>query len=176
MVHAAEMDTLTVWTFPTAEGADEGGRPAPVARPREAGSRSTTPPSCLGPPRAASPTIAELGSLAGPGALWGGFWGLLLGLIFLVPLAGLALGAGAGAVAGGLVDVGIDDAFIKRIRAEVAPGTSAAFILSHGATADTVAEALRDLDLQLLRSNLSADEEEQLRAMFADDEARAGHA
>src|SRR3954466_599021 len=65
------------------------------------------------------PKVRELGSLTGPGALWGGFWGLLLGLIFLVPLAGLAFGAGAGAVAGGLVDVGIDDAFIKRIRAEV---------------------------------------------------------
>ena len=122
------------------------------------------------------PKVRELGSLTGPGALWGGFWGLLLGLIFLVPLAGLAFGAGAGAVAGGLVDVGIDDAFIKRIRADVTPGTSAAFVLSHGATADVLADALRDLDVQLLRSNLSADEEEQLRAMFADDEARAEHA
>ena len=39
-----------------------------------------------------------------------------------------------------------------------------------------MAEALRDHDVRLLRSNLSKDEEAHLRAMFADDEARAGRA
>ena len=169
------MDTLTVWTFPTAEGAD---RAVDRLRSLAEEGRITVDDAAVvsWPATRRKPKVHELGSLTGPGALWGGFWGLLLGLIFLVPLAGLAFGAGAGAVAGGLVDVGIDDAFIKRIRAEVAPGTSAAFILSHGATADTVAEALRDLDLNLLRSNLSAAEEARLRAMFVDDEARARHA
>ena len=169
------MNTLTVWTFPTAEGADEA-----VDRLRAlagVGRISVDDAAVVSWPESRrKPKVRELGSLTGPGALWGGFWGLLLGLIFLVPLAGLAFGAGAGAVAGGLIDVGIDDAFIKRVRAEVTPGTSAAFVLSHGAAADAVAEALGDLDVRLLRSNLSADEEEQLRAMFADEESRAGHA
>ena len=49
-------------------------------------------------------------------------------------------------------------------------------MLSHGAAADVVAESLGDLDMRLLRSNLSAEEEAQLRAMFADDEVRTGHA
>lgn len=169
------MNTLTVWTFPTAEGAD---RAVDRLRSLAETGRITVDDAAVvaWPESRRKPKVRELGSLTGPGALWGGFWGLLLGLIFLVPLAGLAFGAGAGAVAGGLVDVGIDDAFIKRIRADVTPGTSAAFVLSHGATADVVAEELRDLDVQLLRSNLSAEEEAQLRAMFADDEARAGHA
>jgi uncharacterized membrane protein len=169
------MNTLTVWTFPTAEGADRA-----VDRLRslaDDGRISVDDAAVVSWPESRrKPKVRELGSLTGPGALWGGFWGLVLGLIFLVPLAGLAFGAGAGAVAGGLVDVGIDDAFIKRIRADVTPGTSAAFVLSHGATADAVADALRDLDMKLLRSNLSAEEEAQLRAMFEDDEARAGHA
>jgi uncharacterized membrane protein len=169
------MNTLTVWTFPTAEGADEAvDRLRALARE---GSITVDDAAVVAwPETRRKPKVHELGSLTGPGALWGGFWGLVLGLIFLVPLAGLAFGAGAGAVAGGLVDVGIDDAFIKRIRADVTPGTSAAFVLSHGATADAVADALRDLDMKLLRSNLSAEEEAQLRAMFEDDEARAGHA
>ena len=169
------MNTLTVWTFPTAEGADRA-----VDRLRSLahdGSITVDDAAVVSWPESRrKPKVRELGSLTGPGALWGGFWGLLLGLIFLVPLAGLAFGAGAGAVAGGLVDIGIDDAFIKRVRADVTPGTSAAFVLSHGATADVVADALRDLDMQLLRSNLSAEEEAQLRAMFAEDEARVGHA
>jgi len=169
------MNTLTVWTFPTAEGADEAvDRLRALAGEGRIGVDDAAVVSW--PESRRKPKVRELGSLTGPGALWGGFWGLLLGLIFLVPLAGLAFGAGAGAVAGGLIDVGIDDSFIKRVRAEVTPGTSAAFVLSHGAAADAMAEALRDLDVRLLRSNLSGDEEEQLRAMFADEESRAGHA
>ena len=160
---------------PDGRGRGPGRRPAPIAG-RNRSHHGRRRRRVAWPESRRKPKVRELGSLTGPGALWGGFWGLLLGLIFLVPLAGLAFGAGAGAVAGGLVDVGIDDAFIKRIRADVTPGTSAAFVLSHGATADVVAEALRDLDVQLLRSNLSEEEEAQLRAMFADDEARAGHA
>lgn len=169
------MDTLTVWTFPTADGAD---RAVERLRSLAADGRISVDDAAVisWPASRRKPKVRELGSLTGPGALWGGFWGLLLGLIFLAPLAGLAFGAGAGAVAGGLVDVGIDDSFIKRIRAEVQPGTSAAFIVSHGATADAIADALHDLDMRLLRSNLTREEEAQLRAMFADDEARAGQA
>jgi uncharacterized membrane protein len=166
------MNTLTVWMFPTAEGADEAlDRLRALAAE---GSISIDDAAVVAwPETRRKPKVRELGSLTGPGALWGGFWGLLLGVIFLVPLAGLAFGAGAGAVAGSLVDVGIDDSFIKRIRADVKPGTSAAFILSHGAVVDVVADALGDLDMRLLRSNLSGEEEARLRAMFVEDEARA---
>ena len=52
------------------------------------------------------------------GAASGGFWGALIGLIFLNPLIGLAVGAGAGAVSGALTDVGINDNFMKERRQE----------------------------------------------------------
>jgi uncharacterized membrane protein len=42
------------------------------------------------------------------GAIWGGFWGLLFGTLFLIPFAGWAMGAGAGALFGHLHDKGID--------------------------------------------------------------------
>ena len=46
------------------------------------------------------------GGLAGPGRLWGGFWGMLLGLIFLTPLAGPTFGAAAGALIVGTLNNG----------------------------------------------------------------------
>jgi uncharacterized membrane protein len=59
------------------------------------------------------------------------WWGLLFGLLFFVPLLGAALGAGFGALAGSLSDAGIDDEFIKSVREEVEPGTSARPAVRH---------------------------------------------
>ena len=55
---------------------------------------------------------------------------MLLGVIFLVPLAGPTFGAAAGAFAGTLADFGIDDGFVMRVRGDVTPGTSALFVMS----------------------------------------------
>jgi uncharacterized membrane protein len=43
-------------------------------------------------------------NLTAEGAIRGGFWGSLIGLIFLNPLLGFAMGATAGAVSGALSD------------------------------------------------------------------------
>ena len=56
-------------------------------------------------------------SLAGLGAASGALWGGLIGLIFLVPLFGMAVGAAAGAAGGALSDTGVDDKFMKRLGA-----------------------------------------------------------
>ena len=48
-------------------------------------------------------------NLTALGAVSGGFWGTLIGLIFLNPLLGAAVGAGAGAVSGALTDIGINN-------------------------------------------------------------------
>ena len=58
------------------------------------------------------------------GAINGGFWGSLRGLIFLNPLLGLAIGASTGAVSGALTDVGINDDFMKELGATLTPGSS----------------------------------------------------
>jgi uncharacterized membrane protein len=75
----------------------------------------------------------------GTNDLW---WGVLLGMVFLVPLAGPAFGAAAGAVAGGLADFGLGDDFILQVREAVTPGTSAVFVVCDRALAD-------DLGLEL---------------------------
>src|SRR5438552_12379238 len=56
--------------------------------------------------------LNQLMNLTAAGALSGGFWGSLIGLVFLMPVAGAALGAAAGALSGKLADVGINDKFM----------------------------------------------------------------
>jgi uncharacterized membrane protein len=51
------------------------------------------------------------GSGTAGGAVMGGFWGFLFGLLFFIPFAGLALGAGMGALFGHFGEKGIDKAF-----------------------------------------------------------------
>ena len=103
----------------------------------------------------------------------GAFWGMLFGLIFFVPLLGLAVGAASGALAGSLTDVGIDDSFIKEVRAKVTPGTSALFLMTSGTVQDKVAEELKGLrgHVTILHTNLSTEQEEKLRETFAEQEA-----
>jgi len=107
--------------------------------------------------------------MTGIGALSGAFWGMLFGLIFLIPLFGLVVGAAMGAMAGSMADVGITEDFIKSVRSKVTEGTSALFLMTSGAVQDKVAEAAKGLKFELIASNLSKEEEEKLRAAFAEE-------
>src|SRR5262249_37324485 len=69
--------------------------------------------------------LNQMVNLTGMGAVTGGFWGALIGLIFLNPLLGMAMGATAGAVSGALRDVGIDDKFMKELADGLPAGGSA---------------------------------------------------
>lgn len=115
------------------------------------------------------PKTRHLDNLAGAGALGGAFWGLLFGLIFFVPLLGLAVGAAAGALGGSMANVGIDKDFIDRARDRITPGSSALFLLTSGAVVDRVVDAFKGAHAELLQTNLSAEQEAQLREAFAED-------
>src|SRR5262249_25062102 len=65
--------------------------------------------------------LRQLYNLTAAGAISGGFWGALIGLIFMNPLFGMAIGAAAGAVSGALRDVGIDDNFMKELGQTLKP-------------------------------------------------------
>jgi len=112
------------------------------------------------------PKTKQLANLAGAGALDGAFWGMLFGLIFFVPFFGMAIGAAMGALAGKFSDYGIDDDFIKSVRDKVTEGTSALFLMTSDAVRDKVADAAKDLDFELIASNLSHEEEAELREAF----------
>jgi uncharacterized membrane protein len=115
-----------------------------------------------------SPKTKQLVNLAGVGALDGAFWGMLFGLIFFVPFFGLAIGAAMGALSGKFTDYGIDDEFIKTIRENVTEGTSALFLMTSDAVMDKVQDAVKgsDVKFEILTTNLSNEQEEQLRQAF----------
>jgi uncharacterized membrane protein len=119
------------------------------------------------PQGAKKPKTKQLENLAGAGALEGAFWGMLFGLIFFVPIIGLAVGAGMGAIAGKMSDYGINDDFINQAREKITEGTSALFLLTSNAVMDKVTEELKGYDFELIASNLTKEQEEQLMAAFA---------
>src|SRR5215469_23475 len=113
-------------------------------------------------------------NLTALGALSGGFWGMLIGLIFLNPLFGLAVGAAAGAVSGALRDVGIDDNFMKQLGQTLKPGTAALCVLIRQMTPDKVVEELRKFGGTLIKTNLCNENEAKLRAALASAQKTAG--
>ena len=113
------------------------------------------------------PKTKEAVNLAGMGALDGAFWGMLFGLIFFVPFFGMAVGAAFGALSGKMADYGIDDDFIKSVREQVTEGTSALFLLSDKAVRDKVADALKGEKFELIASNLTKEQEDELMAAFS---------
>jgi uncharacterized membrane protein len=118
------------------------------------------------PQGAKKPKTKQAVNLAGAGALDGAFWGMLFGLLFFVPFFGLAVGALMGGLAGKMADYGIDDKFIKEVRAQVTEGTSALFLLSSGAVRDRIAESFKDVKFKLIASNLTKKEEAELMSSF----------
>ena len=97
------------------------------------------------------------------GAASGGFWGALIGMLFLSPLLGLAIGAAAGAVSGALRDVGINDQFMKDLAATLRPNTSALFVLVRKATPDKVLEELKGTGGKILQTSLSHEQTDRLQ-------------
>lgn len=104
------------------------------------------------------------------GAMSGGLWGTLIGLIFLNPLLGLVVGAGAGAVAGALSDVGINDDFMKQLASTLTPGSSALFVLVDSAITDKVRDALAGTGGKIIQTSLSTPDQEKLQQAL--DEAK----
>jgi uncharacterized membrane protein len=115
------------------------------------------------------PKTRQLSSRTGAGAAFGAFWGLVFGVIFFIPLIGMAVGAGIGALSGSLADVGIDEAFINKVREKVTPGTSALFALTSGATEDQVIEELKQYDFEIISTNLPEEQEQKLHEAFGEE-------
>ena len=113
--------------------------------------------------------VKQIQSLAGAGALGGAFWGLLIGLLFLVPGFGLVLGAAAGALIGHYRDIGVDDKFIKEVGNKLTPGTSALFLLVIQSVPDKVMDGLKKYagHATIIKTSLSKEQEDQLRQEFA---------
>ena len=106
-------------------------------------------------------------NLTGAGAMGGGFWGALVGLIFLNPILGMAIGATAGAVTGALSDVGIDDKFMKDLAAGLPAPSSALFVLVRRSTPERVLEEVKGMGGKVLQTSLNHEDESKLQAALS---------
>ena len=104
-------------------------------------------------------------NLTGAGALTGTFWGGLIGLLFLMPVAGAAIGAAAGGLAGSATDYGINDDFIRQIGKTVPVGSGAVFILAQDFNLDKLLPRLEKYGsgARVIQTSLSDADEARLR-------------
>ena len=106
-------------------------------------------------------------NLTAAGAVGGGFWGTLVGLLFLNPLLGAAVGAGAGAISGKLTDIGINDQFMKDAAGALQPNSAGLFLLIRKMTTDKVLADLTGVGGTLMRTSFDETKEAQLRAALS---------
>ena len=118
--------------------------------------------------------LHQIHHMTAAGAVGGGFWGALIGVIFLSPLLGLAVGAAAGAVSGALTDVGIEDDFMRELAATLEPGTSALFVLAREASPEKVLAELEGHQGKVLRTSLSHEDDHRLRQVIEGAGAQPG--
>jgi uncharacterized membrane protein len=117
--------------------------------------------------------VKQAVSLVGAGALGGAFWGMLIGLIFLMPWMGLVIGAASGALGGAFSDIGVDDDFIKEVGKTIEPGHSALFLLVSDVQEDKVLEDLKGFDATVLQTSLSKEDDVKLREAFGAEDVDA---
>jgi uncharacterized membrane protein len=91
----------------------------------------------------------------------------LIGLIFLMPLAGAAIGAASGALGGALADVGINDQFMKDAAENLQAGNAALFLLIRKMTTDKVLAALQGEGGTVNRTSFDESKEAALRRALA---------
>ena len=109
------MPALTAWEFDTQHGADEA-----LAKVKKLHNEV---PLQLHDAAVVSweagqkkPKTRELHDTTRAGAVSGGCWGMLVGLLFLTRLLGMAIGAASGALLSSMRNVGISDDFIRGVR------------------------------------------------------------
>lgn len=160
------MTTLTVLEFKTVDGAGEALDKIQSLQKQHV-LKVLDAAIVTWPEGRKAPKTKQLVNLAGLGAFQGAFWGMLFGLIFFIPFFGMAVGAAMGALSGKFADYGIDDEFIKKIREKVTEGTSALFLMTKDEVFDKVKEEMSSLDFQIIATNLSKEQEDQLIAAFS---------
>jgi uncharacterized membrane protein len=111
------------------------------------------------------------------GTLSGLFWGTLIGLVFLFPLAPTAGAASGlmGAALGAAGDLGIKDEFKQRVQHLVQPGTSAIFVAVRKTTPDKFLEGLRPYGGTVLQTSLTHGAEQDLMKALHGDAVAAGN-
>jgi uncharacterized membrane protein len=158
------MSSLTVWCFSTPLGADTGE--VGLKRLEEQGALVVHDAVALiWMPGAPEPTIRHLRHDAVRAGVTGAFWGSVIGMLALSPVAGAVVGSAAGSVVAKLRR-GVGDDFVAQVGEQISPGTSALFVLSSGARADLVGPAIAAMEATLLHAELGDEVDPELRALL----------
>jgi len=112
-------------------------------------------------------------SVGAAGAATGAMWGGLIGLLFLAPLFGMAIGAATGGVAGKMTDVGVSDDFVKQLGAKIPPGGAALIALGRTGARDKVIERVSPYGGEIIQTSLDDEDEARLRSALGEPVATA---
>jgi uncharacterized membrane protein len=107
------------------------------------------------------------GRLVSGSAASGALWGMIFGILFLVPIGGLLLGGAMGALVGKLGKSGIDASFRDRVQAMLTPGKAAVVVMATKITEDRFAAAMKPYGGQVLQTSLSVEDEKELAGELA---------
>ena len=107
-------------------------------------------------------------STTGAGAAGGARWGGLIGLLFLAPLLGMAVGAASGALAGKASDAGVNDDLLKQLGDKLPPGGAALIALGSSDAPDKVIERLKQYGGEVVQTSLDREREELLRSSLGE--------
>lgn len=159
------MTTFTVWKFAEPEGAQHAEKALKAGAAD--GLVTIVDHAVMSWPEGADkPTLHHDHDSFKRGAAWGALWGILGGALFAIPVAGVALGAGIGALAKATAGTGITKGDLERIRTELAPGSSALFLVTEDADLDRLGERFRGRDSRLISTNLTDSERDTLLETF----------
>ena len=113
--------------------------------------------------------VTLAGESTGMGAAVGSTAGLVVGVLFLLPIGGWLIGGAVGWLVGTIRDWGVSNDFRKECADLLQPDTSALVVLVEQAAPEAALAALQPLGGTVLRTSLSeAAEKEIQRALDAD--------
>jgi uncharacterized membrane protein len=112
------------------------------------------------------PHVKSGDHLVGAGAMGGAFWGMLFGFLFFMPFLGMAIGAAMGALFGKAGKAGIEQKVLQQMGDAIGPGQAGWFLLIRQLTEDKFLAEVQGTNARVVRTNLTAEQEEQLKHAF----------
>ena len=107
--------------------------------------------------------VATQTHATGAGAANGALWGMVIGMLFFMPIGGMVVGGALGALFGRMSDLGIRDEFKTQVERLLKPGSAAVAMLFQNSTPDRTIDALAPYGGTVLKTTLSVEAETHLK-------------